>query len=88
VIITEQCNVPDVKLINAGWCIQPDVDQLSCSISEFLHNSPEANREIGDRGRNLILKRHNWSSVADQMSDVYRWVQGGPLPQTVDLVMQ
>lgn len=88
VIITDQCNVPDVKLINAGWCIQPDVDQLSCSISEFLHNSPEANREIGDRGRNLILKRYNWSSVANQMSDLYRWVQGGPLPQTVDLVMQ
>jgi glycosyltransferase involved in cell wall biosynthesis len=88
VIITEQCNLPDVKLIHAGWCIQPDVDQLSCSISEFLNNSPEANREIGARGRNLILKRYNWTSVANQMSDLYRWVQGGPFPLTVDLVMQ
>ena len=86
VIVTEQCNLPDVTRFETGWVIQPNADQLASSLSEFLQNSQTTNSAIGDRGRQLVRARYTWPTVAAKMSEVYQWVQGtGPLPQFVDL---
>ena len=86
VIVTEQCNLPEVKELDAGWYIQSDVSQLTSAIREFLANSAEANSTIGSRGRDLVLERYNWATVADKMAELYRWVQGGPSPLHVELL--
>jgi len=86
VIVTEQCNLPAVKDLHAGWQIQSEVGQLTSAIRELLSNAPGTNARIGSRGRNLVLTRYNWSTVSEQMAELYRWVQGGPLPSNVDLV--
>jgi glycosyltransferase involved in cell wall biosynthesis len=86
VIITEQCNLPEVKRFDAGWIIQSNAGQLSVVLKECLQNPHEINRQIGLRGRALIQERYNWPSVARQMSEVYRWVQGGPAPDTVEIL--
>ncbi len=86
VIVTEQCNLPEVKSLEAGWHIQSEVGQLTSAIRELLSNAPGTNAQIGSRGRNLVLTRYNWATVAEQMAELYRWVQGGPLPENVDLL--
>ena len=86
VIVTEQCNMPDVKQHDAGWEIQPKVDELAAALGELLRNSASINAAIGLRGSFLVEERYNWTSIAERMADVYRWVQGGPLPHSVDLV--
>jgi glycosyltransferase involved in cell wall biosynthesis len=86
VIVTEQCNLPDVARLGTGWVIQPNSDQLASSLNEFLGNSQTTNLEIGARGRFLVQQRYAWSTVAREMSEVYQWVLGGgPLPQSVEL---
>ncbi|GAC1355886.1 MAG: glycosyltransferase [Acidobacteriaceae bacterium] len=86
VIVTEQCNLPEVKELEAGWQIQSEAEQLTSAIREFLSNSAEANSEIGSRGRNLVLTRYNWSTVSERMAELYRWVQGGPKPASVEIL--
>jgi glycosyltransferase involved in cell wall biosynthesis len=86
VIITEQCNLPDVARSNAGWIIKSNAGHLTVGINECLQNSHEANRQMGGRGRALIQEKYNWPSVARQVSEVYRWVQGGPAPDSVEIV--
>ncbi len=86
VIITEQCNLPQVKELKAGWLIQSEVGQLTSAIRDLLSNTPGANAGIGSRGRNLVLTRYNWSTVSESMAELYRWVQGGPKPQYVEMV--
>lgn len=86
VIITEQCNLPDVARVEAGWTIKSNADELALALSECLGNSPAINQQIGARGRLLIQEKYNWSSVARQMSEVYRWVQGGPVPTSVEIL--
>ena len=86
VIVTEQCNLPEVKELEAGWQIQSEVGQLTSAIREFLSNSASANSEIGSRGRNLVLTRYNWSTVSERMAEIYRWVGGGAYPSGVEIV--
>ncbi len=86
VIVTEQCNMPEIKDRRAGWQIQPDIDQLTTALAEFLQNTASANREMGSRGADLIATRHSWPTIAAQMANVYRWLQGGPIPHNVELV--
>ena len=86
VLITEPCNMPEVARHGTGWQIQPEVHALTVALTEILSNSPSKNLEIGARGAALIQSRYTWDTVASQMAEVYRWVQGGPKPATVELV--
>jgi len=86
VIVTEQCNLPEVKELDAGWQIQSEVGPLTSAIRELLSNSAASNARIGNRGRDLVLTRYNWSTVSDRMAELYRWVEGGPRPHSIDLV--
>ena len=86
VIVTEQCNLPDVVRFETGWVIKSNAAAIASALNECLENSPLDNRRIGDRGRLLVQDKYNWASVARQTSEVYRWVQGGPTPTSVDIV--
>jgi glycosyltransferase involved in cell wall biosynthesis len=86
VIITEQCNLPQVATYEAGWIVKPDLHQIAASLNEFLQNSPSTNQQIGNRGRLLVGEQYNWPLIARKMSEVYQWVQGGPVPASVDLL--
>jgi glycosyltransferase involved in cell wall biosynthesis len=86
VIVTQQCNLPDVARLETGWVIRPNADEVASALEEFLRNPRTTNLQIGARGRLLVQERYSWSKVAKEMSEVYLWVQGdGPLPQSVDL---
>jgi glycosyltransferase involved in cell wall biosynthesis len=86
VIITEQCHLPEVSQFEAGWEIRADVTSLYSALEEMLENSPATNSEIGERGRRIVQKRYSWPVVARQMAELYRWVQGGPVPHSVELL--
>ncbi len=88
VIVTEQCNLPEVKDLHAGWQIQSEVGQLTSAIRELLSNAPAANARIGSRGRNLVLTRYNWAAVSEQMAELYRWIEGGSRPGSVNILTQ
>lgn len=86
VIVTEQCNLPEVAKFETGWVVKSNADWIAASLNEFLRNSRVINQQIGDRGRRLVEDQYNWSSVAQKMSEVYQWVQDGTIPESVDLL--
>ena len=87
VIVSEQCNLPEVKELEAGLVIQSNTASLTYAIREFLSNSSQTNRQIGNKGRSFVAERYTWATVSAQMSELYSWLQGGPRPQNVDLLM-
>ncbi len=82
VIVTEQCNLPEVAAHDAGWLIQPDAADLQAALEDCLAGTPEANRKRGENGAALVHRRYSWPVVAAQMAALYTWVQGGPLPES------
>jgi glycosyltransferase involved in cell wall biosynthesis len=87
VIVTRQCNLPEIAQYGAGRQIEPDIGELADALSEYLNRSDTANREIGNRGKKLVSERYCWSVVGKQMSELYAYLEGGPQPRTFEFEM-
>jgi glycosyltransferase involved in cell wall biosynthesis len=86
VILTHQCNLPEVAEIGAGWLITSESGAITSSLRELLLNSPTENATVGSRGCQLVRERYSWSAVTSQMVELYRWVTGGEIPTNLNLV--
>lgn len=75
VVITRQCNFPEVAKVGAGEVIEPDVVQLVGVLTKLLSNS-QACKELGENGRRLIEDRFTWDKIAYQMVEVYEGILG------------
>ncbi len=80
VIVSTQCNLPEVREFNTGWEIQSEVDSLTSAIEEWLTGPVERARSMGRRGRALVKDRYSWEAVGAQMSDLYDAVLNGTTP--------
>ena len=70
VIISPQCNFPEVQTRGAGRVIEPEVGQLEKVISGLL-DQPEICRQMGDRGRALVNDQYTWDKIAENMIAAY-----------------
>ena len=86
VIVSDRCNLPEVARLEAGWVISASVAPLEAALESLLENSPQSNAQIGERGRDFVHQHYNWSVVADQMNELYRWISGGDIPSSLDLL--
>lgn len=85
VIVTQQCNLPQVRERRAGWVINPKESELTEALTECLAGGAQRNRAIGRRGVQLVREQHSWPVVGAQMNELYAWVAGGPLPSSFEL---
>ena len=57
-----------------GICVCPkDVDQITDAIKTLLDN-PEMGREMGERGRQAVINKYNWSSEEKKLLSLYKRV--------------
>jgi glycosyltransferase involved in cell wall biosynthesis len=81
VIVSAQCNVPEVATEECGWEIQPLDAELEAALEEF-RNTPAAKlAAMGANGRRVVQQRYSWRTIGRQMAEVYSWAGGGPRPQ-------
>jgi glycosyltransferase involved in cell wall biosynthesis len=83
VIVTRQCNLPEVRMRDCGWEIEPDRDELRSAIEECLQAPASRLSAMGVNGRELVESRYSWSRVGSQMATVYGWLAGGSKPTGV-----
>lgn len=68
-----------------GWWIEPTANALTETLREALGKDAATLRAMGEQGR-AYAKRFNWSHLAKQTEDAYRWVLGiGAKPECVFL---
>jgi glycosyltransferase involved in cell wall biosynthesis len=79
VIITRQCQFPEVADAGAGLVIDPDAGQLHDALA-YLLDHPEEGREMGRRGRRLVIQKYTWDSAADQIKQLYSTILKRSLP--------
>ena len=88
VIVTQQCNLPEVEEHGCGWVIQPQVDELTAALNESLRASSREVADMGTNGRQLVSRHYSWPVIGEEMSAVYGWLNGGPWPACVELQEQ
>jgi len=88
VIVSEQCNLPEVAQHNCGWVIQPRAprgNELEQALDDVLRASSQTRARLGANGRRLVSQRYSWRVVGEQMSALYAWAQGGGFPTAFDM---
>ncbi len=69
-VLSSECNLPEVAAANAGWIVEPSVEQTVTAFTELLSDPVGAN-ERGSRGRALVAERFTWARIAEQTLELY-----------------
>jgi glycosyltransferase involved in cell wall biosynthesis len=70
VLITPECNFPDVEKEGAGWIVERKQDQWVEKISVLIKNRSELSF-AGMNAYNLVKKHYSWDMVVKKMEEVY-----------------
>ena len=76
VVITHNCNFPQVAACGAGFVVDPEVGQVSDALASIL-DQPELASQMGARARALVEESYGWDRVAGLFAEMYRSVLGG-----------
>jgi poly(glycerol-phosphate) alpha-glucosyltransferase len=79
VMLTPQCNFPELAKAGAALEVTPDVSGCETGLRHLLSLSRAERRAMGQKGRELVERSYTWSAVGNQMLSVYRWLLGGAL---------
>ena len=55
----------------SGWWIDQGVEPLAEALKEAMALSDEERKAMGQNGRKLVEQKYQWSSIAEQMQDLY-----------------
>ena len=77
VLMTPQCNIPEGLRHGACIEVEPTAAGLTDGVMRLTSMSDDSLREMGTSGRALVEAHFGWDTVADRMSQVYRWTCGG-----------
>lgn len=64
----------ELETCRCGWWVDNDIETLSCTIKNALSLDETTLREMGRRGRQLILDKYSVDVVSGQMKILYDWV--------------
>ena len=71
VVISEQCNFPEVAEHGAGFVVPLD-DTSVCEAIGKLLSDPRLGARMGGNGRKLVKERYTWQAAATSMVACYR----------------
>ncbi len=70
VVVTENCNLPEVRTAEAGWIVDATVESVLSGLRAATDSAHERGRR-GRNGRQLVACRYTWDSIASQSLGLY-----------------
>ena len=70
VVISQACHFPEVAEANAGIVCELNAAAVAAGLETILANQT-ASRQMGRRGRELVVSRYTWPAVTKQMLAAY-----------------
>lgn len=77
VLITPECNLPEGFAAGAAIRITPHASSIGEGLRQLFEMSGAERDQMAQRGRELIVNKFNWRSIALEMKVVYQWMLGG-----------
>ncbi|MCY2952135.1 MAG: glycosyltransferase [Planctomycetota bacterium] len=71
VVISHQCNFPEVPLAGAGEAVPLDAPQIAAALERVL-SDPQRRLAMGQAGRQLVASRYLWPQIAEQSLAIYQ----------------
>ncbi|MEL7498520.1 MAG: glycosyltransferase [Planctomycetota bacterium] len=86
VLISDQCNFPEVASENAGLICKTETTDLMKVLQQMISMSENDRMTMGNRGRQMVESNYTWETVAQKMHRVYQWQVDGQRPDDVEIV--
>jgi len=71
VLTTTGAPWPMLQETGCGWRVQPTVDGIADGLLQATSLDRETLRQMGEKGRYLVLREFSWSRVANLMRWIY-----------------
>lgn len=76
VLISDKCHFSEVETEwNAGYVVSQDVVSLTKGLAKMISLSKTELKEMGARGREVIVNKFDWNAVAELLERVYLGVE-------------
>jgi glycosyltransferase involved in cell wall biosynthesis len=79
VLISNACNMPEVAEHRAGYVVEPQRRSIAGALRELISLPDEERRAMGDRGRELVEVRFDWTRLIPKYRQMYQKVVGSPM---------
>lgn len=87
VITTTGAPWSDLVQHRCGWWVEPGVSGISSALVEAMACEPNELKQMGQRGRQLVVDKYSWNKIGIAAQEVSEWVvdQTRPKPDVVDI---
>ena len=75
-VITDECNFPEVGDSRAGFVVRPNDSETASALMSLL-DSADLRREMSENGRRLVRSNYTWERIAEKMFTLYENVIAG-----------
>lgn len=80
-LITPGCHFPEAVTAGAALCVNPDQRELFDGLKTLLDRGPSELKEMGNRGRELVLENYTWDVSVRKYITLYSTIlDGGVIP--------
>ncbi|GHB91990.1 hypothetical protein GCM10007047_03690 [Cerasicoccus arenae] len=76
VITTKGAPWKEISTNSCGWWVDIGVDPLASAMLEAMNLTDHQRKEMGRRGRQMVLEKYGWTGIARQINEVYSWLSG------------
>ena len=90
VITTTVAPWQDLVEHRCGWWVEPGVPGVCGALNEAMECDPAELREMGQRGRQLVLNKYSWAQIGSTALATSQWLlnQSQPKPEAVKVFGQ
>jgi glycosyltransferase involved in cell wall biosynthesis len=87
VITTTGAPWSDLVAHCCGWWVEPGIPGISGALVDAMACEPEELRQMGQRGRQLVVSKYSWEKIGMTAEEVSKWVLDPirPKPEVVDI---
>ena len=75
-VITDECNFPEVGDSRAGFVVRPNESETASALMSLL-DSADLRREMSQNARRLVRSNYTWERIAEKMFTLYENVIAG-----------
>ena len=75
-VITDECNFPEVGDSRAGFVVRPNDSETASAVMSLL-DSADLRREMSENARRLVRSNYTWARIAEKMFTLYENVIAG-----------
>jgi glycosyltransferase involved in cell wall biosynthesis len=86
VLATKASPWQELEEFNCGWLVDISTEAIAEALQDAMSCAPDELQRMGNRGKELVASRYNWTKSAQMSIELYKWLsKSGERPDFVEV---